>query len=61
VGFGADLDGCGKSRPTGFDPRTVQLVASRYMDYDIPATVTVMSFENVAPLVTVIPRLLKSV
>ena len=27
----AGLDGCGKSRPTpGFDPRTVQPVASRY-------------------------------
>ena len=27
------LDGCGKPRPEpGFDPRTVQLVASRYTD-----------------------------
>jgi hypothetical protein len=34
----AGLDGCGKSRPPpGFDPRTVQLIASRYTDYDIPA------------------------
>jgi hypothetical protein len=34
----AGLDGCGKSRPPlGFDPRTVQLVASRFNDYAIPA------------------------
>ena len=33
VGLRAGLDGCGKSRPPpGFDPRTVQAVASRYMD-----------------------------
>jgi len=33
VGPRADLDGCGESRPPpGFDPRTVQLVASRYTD-----------------------------
>ena len=32
------LDGCKKSRPPpGFDPRTVQPVASRYTDYAIPA------------------------
>jgi hypothetical protein len=31
VGLRAGLDGCGKSRPPpGFDPRTVQPVASRY-------------------------------
>jgi len=30
----AGLDRCGKYRPPpGFDPRTVQLVASRYTDY----------------------------
>jgi hypothetical protein len=42
VGPRADLDGCGKSRPPpGFDPRTVQPVASRYTDWAIPArTVT---------------------
>jgi hypothetical protein len=61
VGFGAGLDGCGKSRPTGFDPRTVQPVASRYMGYATPATVTFMNLENVVLLVTVIPHLLKSV
>jgi hypothetical protein len=34
----AGLDGCGKSRPPpGFDPRTVQPVASRYTDSAIPA------------------------
>jgi hypothetical protein len=33
VGPRAGLDGCEKSRPTpGFDPRTVQLVMSRYTD-----------------------------
>jgi hypothetical protein len=33
VGPTAGLDGCGKSRTTpGFDPRTVQPVASRYTD-----------------------------
>ena len=38
VGHKAGLDGCGKSRPTpGFDPRTVQLVASCYTDYAVPA------------------------
>ena len=33
------LDGCGKSRPPppGFDPRTVQPIASRCTDYAIPA------------------------
>jgi hypothetical protein len=32
------LGGCGKSRPQpGFEPRTVQPVASRYTDCDIPA------------------------
>ena len=40
VGLRAGLDGCGKSRPPpGFDPRTVQPVASRYTDYAIPASV----------------------
>jgi hypothetical protein len=34
----ASLDGCGKSRPPlGFDPRTVQPVASGYTDWTIPA------------------------
>jgi hypothetical protein len=33
VGHRAGPDDCGKSRPpTGFDPRTVQPVASRYTD-----------------------------
>jgi len=34
VGPRAGLERCGKSRPPpGFDPRTVQPVASRYTDY----------------------------
>ena len=38
VGLGAGLDGYGKSRPPpGFDPRTVQPVASRYTDWAIEA------------------------
>ena len=38
VGLRAGLDGCGKSRlPPEFDPRTVQLVASRYSDWAIVA------------------------
>jgi hypothetical protein len=37
MGSRAGLDGCGKSPPlAGFDPRTVQRVASRYVDYAIP-------------------------
>ena len=39
VGHRVGLDGYGKSRPPppGFDPRTVQPVASRYTDWAIPA------------------------
>jgi len=38
VGPRTGQDGCGKSRPPpGFDPRTVQPVASRYTDWAIPA------------------------
>ena len=37
MGSRAGLDGCGISRlPLGFDPRTVQTVASCYTDYGIP-------------------------
>ena len=37
MGPRAGLDGCRKSRPPqGFDPRTVQSVASRYTDLAIP-------------------------
>ena len=36
VGVTAGLDRCGIYRPPpGFDPRTVQLVVSRYIDYAI--------------------------
>jgi hypothetical protein len=39
VGPRAGLNGCGKSRPPpGFDPRTVQNVASRCTDCATPAT-----------------------
>ena len=38
VGLRVGLDGCGKSRPPlGFDPRTVQPVASRYNDCAVRA------------------------
>jgi hypothetical protein len=41
VGPRAGLDGCGKPRPPpGFDPRTVQSVASCYTDCAIPAHVS---------------------
>ena len=37
VGPRAGLDGCGKSRPApGFDPRTVEPVASRHTDRAVP-------------------------
>ena len=37
VGPRVSLDGCGKfPLPTGFDPRTVQPVESRYTDYIVP-------------------------
>jgi hypothetical protein len=47
----AGLDGCGKSRPPpGFDPRTVQPVASRYTNWAIPAhNVTSDALENSSP------------
>jgi hypothetical protein len=39
----AGLDGCGKSRPPpGFDPRTVQPVASRYTDSGIVAIIIII-------------------
>ena len=38
VGTRGNLDWCGKSRsPPGFDPRTVQAVASHYTNWAIPA------------------------
>jgi hypothetical protein len=40
VGTRSGLEGCGKSRPPpGFDPRTVQPVASRYTDWAIPVPI----------------------
>ena len=53
VGRRAGLDGCGISRsPLGFDPRTVQPVASRYTDWAIAA---LSSF--IACLLTTRPQL----
>ena len=44
VGPRTGLDGCGKSRPPpGFDPRTVQPVASRYTGWAIPAAPILIS------------------
>jgi hypothetical protein len=37
VGPRAGLDGAENLAPPGFDPRTVQPVASRFTDWDIPA------------------------
>ena len=38
MGPRAGLDGCGKSRPpSGFDPRTLQLVASSRTVYGVPS------------------------
>jgi hypothetical protein len=51
VGPTASLDGFGKSRPQqGFDPRTVQPVASLYTVYAIPArmgNIKQVNYENV--------------
>ena len=45
VGLRAGLDRCGKSRPPqGFDPRTVQPVASRYTVYAIAAPLIYVLF-----------------
>jgi hypothetical protein len=47
VGPKAGLNGCGKiSPPSGFDPRTFQLVASRYTDYATRFTNTTCSSGN---------------
>jgi hypothetical protein len=44
VGPRAGLNGCGKFRPPpGFDPRTVQPVASRYTVYAIPAQIIIIA------------------
>ena len=43
VGPRAGLDRCGKSRPPpGFDPQTVQPIASRYTDYAARPTIWVV-------------------
>jgi hypothetical protein len=43
----AGMDRCGKSRPPpGFDPRTVQPVASRYTDYATLPTVIYIPFRK---------------
>jgi hypothetical protein len=41
----AGLDGCGKCRPSlGFDPQTIQPIASCYTDYAIPAPLLTKTF-----------------
>jgi hypothetical protein len=46
VGPRTGLQGCRKFRPPpGFDPRTVQHMASHYTDCAIPAQVVVVQFE----------------
>jgi len=50
VGSRAGLDRCGKSRlPPGFDPRTVQPVASRYTDYATRPTLITVLDDNIQP------------
>jgi hypothetical protein len=54
-GPGDGLDGCGKSRASEFDPRTVQPVVSRYTDSAIPARSPALStdfylLQNIQPL-----------
>jgi len=45
VGPRGGLDWCGKSRPPpGLDPWTVQLIASRYTDYAIPAPKSIVMY-----------------
>jgi len=47
VGSTAGLDRCGKSRPSpGFDPLSVQPVASRYTDYTTCPIVPVKGEKN---------------
>ena len=44
----AGMDRCGKSRPPpGFDPRTVQPVASRYTDWATRPTIILFSNRNI--------------
>jgi hypothetical protein len=51
VGSRAGLDGCGISRPPpGFDPRTVQPVASRYADCAILALVKTATLKTISPV-----------
>jgi hypothetical protein len=48
VGSRAGLDGCRKSRPPpGFDPRTLQPVASRYIDWAIAAHCLLPDLNNI--------------
>jgi hypothetical protein len=48
VGPRAGLDRCGKTRLLpGFDPRTVQPVASRYTDYANRPTILCCAFEDI--------------
>ena len=54
VGPRGGMDSCGKSRPSpGFDPRTVQHVASRYTDYAIRPLMYRTSSKRVRDVLTI--------
>ena len=53
MGPRAGLGGCGKSRPPqGFDPPTVQPVASRYTDYATRPTSDDLAGHYIGPVLT---------
>jgi hypothetical protein len=63
VGLWAGLNGCGKSGPPlGFDPRTDQPVASRYIDLTIPAPfiIIIISSSSSSNSISIITEFLTS-